>query len=294
MAKVHHMYTKLTFGIKALSITNGPDNDLLLSDTTEELVDITVFVSDKRIAIEEKGKHPKMLFNFRLGAIKVFFRPRLWRALDSPSATALDLEPDQQTSFKWWQVDLPKMLQVKLKDAGWGWSGHLAVDRVVGDAVCQVFQETEGMFMNIRVDVRPYRSCVFIVFGAEDYTIASYSLRNNSDNSMWVRQAHTRAYFIPLLRHSSTPFAWYEPTKPKKLEILLDPASKRSTIVDFIPEQSNSQASAARASAQSGGPSAPAFEHSGVLVAPLRGRSQRLQYKVTSSGPTKVFILYNE
>ncbi|EER07842.1 hypothetical protein Pmar_PMAR024998, partial [Perkinsus marinus ATCC 50983] len=81
MAKVHHMYTKLTFGIKALSITNGPDNDLLLSDTTEELVDITVFVSDKRIAIEEKGKHAKMLFNFRLGAIKVFFRPRLWRAL---------------------------------------------------------------------------------------------------------------------------------------------------------------------------------------------------------------------
>ncbi|KAF4746816.1 hypothetical protein FOZ62_023936, partial [Perkinsus olseni] len=221
-------------------------------------------------------------------------RSILVKQADSSSGTALELPPEQQMSFKWWQVDLPKMLQVRLHDAGWGWSGHLAVDRVVGDSVCQVFQETEGMFMNIRVDVRPYRSCVFIVFGAEDYAIASYSVRNNSDNSMWIRQAHTRAYFIPLLRHSTTPFAWYEPTKPKKLEILLDPASKRSTIVDFIPEQSSSQASAARASAQNGSLNAPAFEHSGTLMAPLRGRSQRLRYKVTSSGPTKVFILYND
>ncbi|EER13063.1 hypothetical protein Pmar_PMAR009674, partial [Perkinsus marinus ATCC 50983] len=46
-------------------------------------------------------------------------RSILVKQADSPSATALDLEPDQQTSFKWWQVDLPKMLQVKLKDAGW-------------------------------------------------------------------------------------------------------------------------------------------------------------------------------
>ncbi|KAF4667986.1 hypothetical protein FOL47_003213 [Perkinsus chesapeaki] len=215
---------------------------------------------------------------------------------DSPSSSALELEPEQQMSFKWWQVDLPKMLQVRLKDTGWGWSGQLAVDRVVGDSVCQVFQETEGMFMNIRVDVRPYRSCVFVVFCAEEYNIASYSVRNNSDVSMWIRQAHTRAYFIPLLRHSTTPFAWYEPTKPKKLEILLDPASKRSTIVDFIPDQTTSQAqSATRASAQSGGGlTVPAFEHSGTMMAPLRGRQQKLRYKVTSSGPTKVFIFYND
>ena len=165
----------------------------------------------------------------------------------------------------WW-AGSSRNFQVRLDADGWEWSGWINAEEV-GEIECLVFNKSQGYFMNLRVDVRPFRGVSYLVISRTNES--TWAVRNSLTFPLWVKQANTTAHFVPLLANQTLSFAWFEPAKPKVLEFLFDTATRSG------------------ASATFGDPGA-----NGTLAVVRKGHQpSQAPYFITLEGCTSVFIV---
>lgn len=133
----------------------------------------------------------------------------------------VQVQPQQRVPFHRSVPVAPCLLEARVVGNGWQLpSGKLPVEDV-GEYSFQMIQDVlPCRFENISYEVRCVKATSFVIFRHENPRLAAFRFVNHTSEALSLRQHKADAPFMPLLPHSETPFGFYEPTLPKRLEVV--------------------------------------------------------------------------
>eukprot|EP00927_Polykrikos_kofoidii_P023630 TRINITY_DN21702_c0_g3_i1.p1 TRINITY_DN21702_c0_g3~~TRINITY_DN21702_c0_g3_i1.p1 ORF type:complete len:943 (-),score=146.72 TRINITY_DN21702_c0_g3_i1:29-2716(-) len=148
------------------------------------------------------------------------------------SAAEMTLLPQQRAPLHWRESNQPQEIEARINEGNWRWSGKLPVTSV-GEYTFQCFKESPVSFENLRLEVRTVEATNFIIFREENPRLIAYQIRNDTAETLCFKQHKAEAPAVELAPHTSTPFAWYEPSLPKRLEVSYSRNPLNVSRVDF-------------------------------------------------------------
>lgn len=187
-----------------------------------------------------------------------------------------DLLMGSSTCVQWLDARRPLRLNLRIKEAGWLWSGGISLESP-GDMFVKVRHRHREETMLLQVDVNMSQSGVLVAGLSHQLDgFAPYRLDNCTNEKLHVRQDGCREQEDILRPYSSVPYAWDEPAGAHK--VVLELAGHRHVANLKLDEVGNTT----RVTLQPD-PSSP-----------YTNRKRRLRILVVAEGPTRVLVVMDE
>ncbi|CAG9335335.1 VPS13_2 [Blepharisma stoltei] len=137
----------------------------------------------------------------------------------SPSKDVI-LKPESREPFHWPDCMSNELMNIKVLEDHWGWSGAFSISSVGTFTVqCRNLKDP-GVFVLIKVEIKLQTSTAYIVFEEENERFCSYRIENFSKNiSMMVYQQGCKDEMRYIDVMSMTPFAFSKPLLDHELVV---------------------------------------------------------------------------